>query len=103
VQFHCCLQVLGEYDVDPSQVLSLHNQILQSKLMLETDSLNTELETLAASYKAFLQECNAIDLADVYLAVQSGCATNAELKEKLSGTNFLIVNPQFHSAVEVDF
>jgi hypothetical protein len=106
----CCVQVLGEFDVDTTQVLNLHSHTVHSKLFSASNdggeaqvqtSTDPEFDKLYLSYKSFLRESNAVDLADVYLAIQSACDVNQELNEQVASMNFLIINPQFRCTLEV--
>ena len=65
------------------------------------NNTDNELSVISSNYDSFLRECNAVDVAGVYAAVASACTESAELAEIISGSSFLIVNPQFHCQFEV--
>ena len=66
------------------------------------ESDKKDMERLSSSYKTFLSDSNAVDMADVFLAVCcQNCEFNESLNDCISGTNFLILNPRYRNPVEV--
>lgn len=94
--------------MDAERVVCLRNHVMQSKLsgLLHESgprTVDTEMEALASCYQSFLQDSNAVDLADVCMAVQRACDLDIKLglKHELTTANFVIINPRFNCTVEV--
>ena len=97
-----CVQSSGDFDVDHRHVVNLHFSLLDAKLSKLSGNSHPakitdgELDAIASKCEAFLRECNAVDMSDVYAAVTSACLDLTEFAEIVGRTSFVIVNPQFH-------
>jgi len=102
-----CVQSSGDFDVDHRHVMNLHSSLLDAKLSKLSGNSHPakitdgDLNAIASKYEAFLRECNAVDMSDVYAAVTSACLDLTEFAEIVGRTSFVIVNPQFHCQIEV--